>query len=148
MKTRLLRIGVMLTLSGILLLALLLTLQQEANAGTFQAPPENDGPAPRQVRVTTFYTDGFSVAWEPVTLTVPAGEYRWQVTERIAGPPQAMGATPDLQTASFTVHGLEPGRTYFIEVRTWVPGGTGGHLSRHPAPRWGRDCCSPYPRRH
>lgn len=129
MKTSIIRIGFVLACGGLLLLALLLPLQQEASASAFQAPPEGDGPAPRQVRVTTFYTDGFSVAWEPVTLTVPAGEYRWQVTERIAGPPQAMGATPDLQTASFTVRGLEPGRTYYIEVRTWVAGGTSGHLS-------------------
>jgi hypothetical protein len=131
MKTGLIRMGVVLILSGVLVAALLATLQQSAVAANPGAPPEPGAAAPRDLRVTAFFTDGFSVAWAPVTLTLPAGEYRWQVTERPAGPPVAQGATADLQTATFTVHGLQPGHTYYIEVRTWVAGGSpGGSLSR------------------
>ncbi|MBP8294099.1 MAG: fibronectin type III domain-containing protein, partial [Caldilineaceae bacterium] len=130
MKTGLIRMGVVLILSVVLVLVLVAALQQHAVAANPGAPPEPDA-APRDLRVTEFYTDGFSVTWTPVTLTVPAGEYRWQLTERPAGPSLAQGATADLQTAAFTVHGLQPGHTYYIEVRTWVTGGSaGGSLSR------------------
>lgn len=131
MKTGLIRLGVVFALSSLLLLALFVALQPQTVAAGPGEPPAPGGAAPHDLRVTAFFTDGFSVAWAPVTLTVPAGEYRWQVTERPAGPPVAQGATADLQTAAFTVHGLQPGHTYYLEVRTWVAGGSpGGSLSR------------------
>ena len=123
--------SMVLTLSSILLLTLMTVLQLEVVAGGPQAPPEPGSAAPRALYVTEFFTDGFSVAWAPVTITAPSGEYRWLVTARTAGPPLAQGATADLQSAAFTVHGLQPGHTYFIEVRTWIAGGApGGVLSR------------------
>ena len=123
------KIGFVITLGGLLLVILLALLQQDGVARAYDIQPRAGIGAPRQLRVTAFYTDGFSVAWEPVTLTVPAGEYRWRVTEQLAGAPVAQGATPDLQTTSFTVHGLNAGQTYYIEVRTWASGPGGGQVS-------------------
>ncbi len=131
MKTGLIRMVAALIFGGVLLLALLAALQPQTATANPGAPPEPGNAAPRSLHITAFYTDGFAVAWAPVTLTLPAGEYRWQVMERPGGPPVAQGATADLQTTTFTVHGLQPGQTYYIEVRTWVAGsGQGGVLSR------------------
>ncbi len=91
------------------------------------AGPVATVPAVTGLRVTEFYTDGFTVAWEALPATT-SGRYKTSVHDDVAdlnGPGLVRAVTPDLATTSFTVRGLQSGTTYIVQVWAMVEGANG-----------------------
>lgn len=114
-RLRLLWLPGLLAVAFGLLLAAALHLPATAQAGS-QAAAET--PPPRDLHITQFFTDGFEVAWAPVTSTMAGGRYRLSVAERFDGMPVFRAVTSDLLATSVVVTGLLPGTTYYIRLYT------------------------------
>ncbi len=76
---------------------------------------------PRNLTITTFYADGFDLAWTPIAYD-GQGRYEISFKSTFGGAYQVHGVTENLQASSYRVDGLTPGQSYFIRVRSTTPG--------------------------
>lgn len=88
-------------------------------------PHENDWPATQttmvtDLRITEFFTDALRLAWTPIPYSADGGYYEIAVATAITGPFTVQGQTIDKSSSTFLVTGLEPGRTYYLTVRSYT----------------------------
>jgi len=73
------------------------------------------------LRVTQFATTGLELSWTPIPYTADGGYYEIATAATVDGPYQLHGHTTDKTVVSYTLDNLQPGRSYFIRVRTYTP---------------------------
>ena len=76
---------------------------------------------PWDMTFTNIYTDGFDLSWTPIPYTGDGGYYEIGYATSITGTYTAHGQTADKTVGSYRIDGLEPGRTYYIQIRTVTP---------------------------
>lgn len=74
--------------------------------------------APADPQIVAATEDALTLAWTPVAYQADGGYYEVGYAPAVAGPWTLAGQTTDKAAAGFTIHGLEPGRTYYLRVRT------------------------------
>jgi len=89
---------------------------------------------PSELRVTTFFTDGFALDWQPVSGAMTGGQYRIGIFEGIDGPAVVKAVTANLHADHFVAGGLQPGHTYYVRVSTFVPAQAGQPEDQLSAP--------------
>lgn len=73
------------------------------------------------LRVTQFFTNALELTWTPISYTEDGGFYEVATATALDGPYVVHGHTLDKTSATYLVDGLEPGRTYYLLVRTYTP---------------------------
>lgn len=73
------------------------------------------------LRVTQFTTNSLQLTWTPIPYTADGGYYVVATATALDGPYRIHGQTLDKQSATYLVDGLEPGRPYYLLVRTYTP---------------------------
>lgn len=76
---------------------------------------------PRELSLTEITTGALHLAWTPISYTGDGGYYEVGLATHIEGPFFPHGHTKDKIDASYVVTGLQPGRTYYIRVRSYTP---------------------------
>jgi len=90
--------------------------------------------APRNLRVTEFYTSSLRLSWQPIPYTADGGGYEIYYGEEITGPFQLHGTTADKNVTTYLATGLNPGTRYYFGIRTLTPphGAQNNALSSQP----------------
>lgn len=77
--------------------------------------------APRDLRVSGFFSDALQIAWTPIQYTADGGFYEVSYATNVTGTYSVHGQTVDKLANGYRLDGLEPGRTYHIRVRAVTP---------------------------
>jgi len=73
------------------------------------------------LHVTAFYTNALQLSWTPIPYTADGGYYEIATATAPDGPYTLHGHTADKSAVGYLVDGLEPGRVYYLLVRTYTP---------------------------
>lgn len=73
------------------------------------------------LQLTETFTDALLLNWTPIPYTADGGYYEISVATGMDGPYTVHGQTTDKHESSYRVTGLEPGRTYYVHVRSYTP---------------------------
>lgn len=75
---------------------------------------------PNALIASEIFTDAVRLTWTPISYTADTGFYEISVAQQLGGPFVQHGKTADKSASSYLVDGLQPGRTYFIRMRTFT----------------------------
>ena len=76
---------------------------------------------PTKLRATQVSTTSIEISWTPIAYTDDGGGYRIVYRTEPDGPVTIHGDTLGKSVSRYILDGLEPGRTYFIYVRSFTP---------------------------
>lgn len=76
---------------------------------------------PRNLTITEFYTDALTLSWDPIPYTADGGYYEIRYALDPRDTFTVHGQTADKTADSYLLDGLDPGRTYYITVRSFTP---------------------------
>lgn len=76
---------------------------------------------PKNIRFNQFGMTKMEIKWTAVAYQADGGHYQISVAETVAGPYVLHGQTADKQTTAYLVDNLDPGKTYYIQVRSTTP---------------------------
>lgn len=77
--------------------------------------------APGDLTVTAYLTDVLELAWSPIPYSGDGGYYEISYALSSSGPFTTHGQTADKTVSGYRLDGLQPGRTYFVRLRTYTP---------------------------
>lgn len=77
--------------------------------------------APLNLHATAVTTDSVTLQWQPISYTLDGGYYEAIVTANTTITPLLTLRTPDKLSASLTITGLQPGRSYQVQLATVTP---------------------------
>jgi hypothetical protein len=73
------------------------------------------------LHLAEIFTNALRLAWTPIPYTADGGYYEIAVSSVYSGPYTLHGQTADKSVDTYLVDGLEPGRTYYVQVRSYTP---------------------------
>lgn len=76
---------------------------------------------PQGIAATSLTTDSIELLWTPIAYTGDGGNYAIGVAEGITGAFTLHGVTTDKTESTYRIDGLQSGRTYRIQVRSFTP---------------------------
>lgn len=74
--------------------------------------------APADPEITAVTATSLTLTWTPIAYQADGGYYEVGYAPAITGPWSPAGQTADKAASSIVIEGLEPGRTYYVRVRT------------------------------
>jgi hypothetical protein len=83
------------------------------------------------LQVGEITTSALRLSWTPISYTADGGFYQIELATAPNGPFVVHGQTPDKQSSTYLVEGLEPSRTYYLQVRSYTP-----PHANHPGEVW------------
>lgn len=90
--------------------------------------------APLDLRATAVTTDSVTLQWQPISYTLDGGYYEAIVSANTTITPLLKLRTPDKLSASLTITGLTPGRSYQVQMTTFTPAHDSQPDDHHSAP--------------
>lgn len=77
--------------------------------------------APLGLHATAVTTNSVILQWQPISYTLDGGYYEALIAENTTITPLLTLRTPDKLSASLTITGLQPGRSYQVQMTTLTP---------------------------
>lgn len=73
------------------------------------------------LRLTDIFTNALHLAWTPISYTTDGGYYEIAIADAVNGPYITHGQTTDKHDSTYVITGLEPGLTYYTQIRAFTP---------------------------
>ncbi len=77
--------------------------------------------APSGLTVDSMTGSALTLSWTPIEYVGDGGYYTIGFSTKADGPYTVHGTTANKEASSYLVDGLDPGRTYYVRVRTYTP---------------------------